>query len=56
MRQLSPLDAMFLNIESASMVGQVGGLAIFDSSELPSGRVSVDDVRALIERASPPAA
>ena len=49
MRQLSPLDAMFLNIESRSMVGHVGGLAIFDPSELPSGRMSVDDVRSLIE-------
>jgi diacylglycerol O-acyltransferase / wax synthase len=49
MRQLSPLDAMFLNIESRSMVGHVGGLAIFDPSDLPSGRISVDDVRSLIE-------
>jgi WS/DGAT/MGAT family acyltransferase len=49
MRQLSPLDAMFLNIESRTMVGHVGGLAIFDPSELPSGRMSVDDVRSLIE-------
>lgn len=49
MRQLSPLDAMFLNIESASTVGHVGGLAIFDPSDLPSGRMSVDDVRSLIE-------
>jgi diacylglycerol O-acyltransferase len=49
MRQLSALDAMFLNIESRSMVGHVGGLAIFDPSDLPSGRMSVDDVRSLIE-------
>jgi len=49
MRQLSPLDAMFLNIESASTVGHVGGLAIFDPSGRPSGRVSVDDVRSLID-------
>jgi diacylglycerol O-acyltransferase len=49
MRQLSPLDAMFLNIESRSMVGHVGGLAIFDPSDLPSGRMSVDDVRSLVE-------
>ena len=40
---------MFLNIESATVVGHVGGLAIFDPSDLPSGRVSVDDVRSLVE-------
>jgi diacylglycerol O-acyltransferase len=49
MRQLSPLDAMFLNIESRSVVGHVGGLAIFDPSDLPSGRMSVDDIRSLID-------
>ena len=48
MRQLSPLDAVFLNIESGCVVGHVGGLAIFDPSDLPSGRMSVDDVRSLI--------
>jgi WS/DGAT/MGAT family acyltransferase len=39
---------MFLNIESRTMVGHVGGLAIFDPSDLPSGRMSVDDVRSLV--------
>lgn len=50
MRQLTALDAQFLNIESTTTVGHVGGLSILDPSTAPDGVVTVDDVRALIER------
>lgn len=47
MRQLTSLDAQFLAIESRTTTGHVGGLAIFDPSTAPGGRVTLDDVLAM---------
>ncbi|HEX2233309.1 MAG TPA: wax ester/triacylglycerol synthase family O-acyltransferase [Thermoleophilaceae bacterium] len=51
MRQLTSLDAQFLAVESASTYGHVGGLAIYDPSTAPGGKVELEDVcRAVGER------
>jgi len=51
MRQLTSLDAQFLNVETASTCGHVGGLAIYDPSTAPGGKLDVDDVcRLVMER------
>jgi diacylglycerol O-acyltransferase / wax synthase len=44
MRQLTSLDAQFLAVESASTYGHVGGLAIYDPSTAPGGKVELEDV------------
>jgi WS/DGAT/MGAT family acyltransferase len=46
MRQLTSLDAMFLNMESGRIYGHVSGLSLYDASTRPSGRLTLDDVRA----------
>ena len=48
MRQLTSLDAQFLAIESRTTTGHVGGLAIFDSSTAPGGRVTLEDTLAML--------
>ncbi|MEV0346132.1 wax ester/triacylglycerol synthase family O-acyltransferase [Nonomuraea sp. NPDC050680] len=45
MRQLTALDAQFLNVESATTAANVAGLAILDPAE---GRVSRDNLAALL--------
>src|SRR5690348_4364377 len=45
MRQLSALDAQFLNIESGGTVAHIAGLAILDASEL-----TLDDLLDLVRR------
>ncbi|QFU92249.1 wax ester/triacylglycerol synthase family O-acyltransferase [Amycolatopsis sp. YIM 10] len=50
MRQLSALDVQFLNAESATTTGHVGGLSILDPSTAPRGLVTVEDIRALIAK------
>ncbi|MEU7834495.1 MULTISPECIES: wax ester/triacylglycerol synthase family O-acyltransferase [unclassified Nonomuraea] len=45
MRQLTALDAQFLNVESATTAANVAGLAILDPSE---GRVTRDNLAALL--------
>lgn len=49
MRQLTPLDAQFLHVESPTTVGHVGSLILLDPSAAPSGRWDLDAVRAVIE-------
>ena len=44
MRQLTSLDAQFLGVESARTYGHVGGLAVYDPSTAPGGRLGVDDI------------
>lgn len=49
MRQLSALDAQFLNVESATTFGHVGAMLVLDLATAPGGKVSLDDVRDLLE-------
>ncbi len=48
MRQLTSLDAQFLAIETSTTTGHVGGLAIFDPSTAPGGKVTLDDLLAML--------
>ena len=49
MRQLSALDAQFLNVESPTTVGHVGSLVLLDPSTAPDGRWDLEHVRAVFE-------
>ncbi len=49
MRQLTALDAQFLNVESPTTVGHVGSLILLDPSTAPEGRWGLDSVRAVLE-------
>jgi diacylglycerol O-acyltransferase / wax synthase len=49
MRQLSALDAQFLNVESPSTVGHVGSLVLLDPSTAPDGGWGLEAVRAVLE-------
>ncbi|HET6625131.1 MAG TPA: wax ester/triacylglycerol synthase family O-acyltransferase [Nocardioidaceae bacterium] len=49
MRQLTSLDAQFLNVESPTTVGHVGSLIVLDPSTAPGGEWSLDTVRAVLE-------
>jgi WS/DGAT/MGAT family acyltransferase len=49
MRQLTALDAQFLNVESPTTVGHVGSLVLIDPSTAPGGRWDLDSVRAVFE-------
>src|SRR3954452_23628351 len=48
MRQLSTLDAQFLAVESARTYGHVGGLAVYDPSTAPGGRLEIQDLCRLV--------
>ena len=48
MRQLTSLDAQFLNVESSRTYGHVGGLAVYDPSTAPGGRLEVEDICRLV--------
>ena len=48
MRQLSSLDAQFLAVESARTYGHVGGLAIYDPSTAPGGKLTTADLCRLV--------
>jgi len=48
MRQLSSLDAQFLNAETATTLVHVGSLTIVDPTDSPRGDLTVEDVRELI--------
>jgi diacylglycerol O-acyltransferase len=48
MRQLTSLDTQFLAIESATTTGHVGGLAVFDPSTAPGGKVTLQDLLAML--------
>jgi diacylglycerol O-acyltransferase len=49
-RQLSSFDAQFLAMESSRTYGHVGGLALFDPSTAPGGRVTSDDLCRVVSR------
>jgi diacylglycerol O-acyltransferase / wax synthase len=44
MRQLTSLDAQFLGVETARTYGHVGGLAVYDPSSAPGGKLELSDV------------
>jgi len=48
-RQLSALDAQFLNVEDRSTFGHVGALIVLDPSRRPGGTLGLDAVRAVLE-------
>jgi diacylglycerol O-acyltransferase len=48
MRQLTPLDAQFLAVESSRTYGHVGGLAVYDPSTAPGGRLGVPEICELV--------
>jgi diacylglycerol O-acyltransferase / wax synthase len=48
MRQLTSLDAQFLNMESRGTFGHVGSLAIYDPSTAPGGGLTVQDLCRLV--------
>jgi diacylglycerol O-acyltransferase len=52
MRQLSALDAQFLNFESVTNTANIAGLAILDASERPGGPLTRDDLIALLDKRS----
>ncbi|MFJ7211862.1 wax ester/triacylglycerol synthase family O-acyltransferase [Amycolatopsis sp. NPDC098790] len=45
MRQLSALDVQFLNAESTTTTGHVGGLSILDPLTAPNRKLTLDDLR-----------
>jgi diacylglycerol O-acyltransferase len=49
MEQLSGLDSAFLNLETRSAPTHVGGVAIYDQSSAPDGRVTFKDILANVE-------
>jgi len=49
MRQLTALDAQFLNVESPTTVGHVGSLVVLDPSTAPGGEWNLETVRAVFE-------
>ena len=49
MRQLTSLDAQFLNVESARTFGHVAFLGIYDPSTAPGGTLGAEDVKRLLE-------
>ncbi len=49
MEQLSGLDATFINMETRSAPTHVGGLAIYDQSTAPEGRVTFKGILANLE-------
>ena len=49
MRQLTSLDAQFLNVESPTTVGHVGSLIVLDPSTAPSGEWTLESVREVLE-------
>jgi len=53
MRQLSALDAQFLNIESGGTVAHIAGLAILDASGTPNGALTLEDLLSLVRRRLP---
>ncbi len=49
MRQLTALDAQFLNVESPTTVGHVGSLIVLDPSTAPGGTWNLESVRDVFE-------
>jgi diacylglycerol O-acyltransferase len=48
MRQLTPLDAQFLAIETSRTYGHVGGLAVYDPSTAPEGRLDLPELCGIV--------
>ena len=48
MRQLTSLDAQFLNVESPTTVGHVGSLILLDPATAPDGTWNLDSVRRVV--------
>jgi diacylglycerol O-acyltransferase / wax synthase len=48
MRQLTPLDAQFLAVESSRTYGHVGGLAVYDPSTAPGGALGLPEICELV--------
>jgi diacylglycerol O-acyltransferase / wax synthase len=48
MRQLTPLDAQFLAIETSRTYGHVGGLAVYDPSTAPGRTLGVPEICRLV--------
>jgi diacylglycerol O-acyltransferase len=48
MRQLTPLDAQFLAVETSRTYGHVGGLAVYDPSTAPGGRLGIPELCELV--------
>ncbi len=48
MRQLTSLDAQFLAVETPRTYGHVGGLAVYDPSTSPGGKLELADVCRLV--------
>ncbi len=48
MRQLSALDAQFLNVETGGTVAHIAGLAILDGASAPGGALALEDLLALV--------
>jgi WS/DGAT/MGAT family acyltransferase len=48
MRQLTSLDAQFLGVETSRTYGHVGGLAVYDPSTAPGGKLEIGDVCRLV--------
>jgi diacylglycerol O-acyltransferase / wax synthase len=48
MRQLTSLDAQFLAVETPRTYGHVGGLAVYDPSTAPGGKLELADVCGLV--------
>ena len=53
MRQLTALDQQFLALEDSRHVGHVGALAVLDPSTAPEGRLTLEDLQALIAERLP---
>src|SRR3954465_2144471 len=53
MRQLTSLDAQFLNVESARIYGHVAFLGIYDPSTAPGGKLGAPEVTRLLEERLP---
>jgi WS/DGAT/MGAT family acyltransferase len=49
MRQLSTLDAQFLNVESARVYGHVAFLGLYDPSTAPAGTLGGPEIKRLLE-------
>ena len=49
MRQLTALDAQFLNVETPTTVGHVGSLILLDPGTAPDGTWGLESVRAVFE-------
>src|ERR671931_2689570 len=53
MRQLTSLDAQFLNVESARIYGHVGSYAVYDPSTAPGGELTVENICEMVNERLP---